>query len=1391
MKRFTKAVLLTGFLLCPIPTARAQTERAELEVLTKAPDETKATIQVREIFTWEENELGGISPGKPALIPLAPGRYIVRVTAESLAPAFAGPVDIAPGGEKKRITVKLEKGACCSGTVRDLAGRPLPGVQVRYLLNSTDDSLTKSFLSDVFNPMGRGKLRDAVLVSGWNELISTVTGDDGKFRLENIPPSFSGHFVLEKPGYSRIEECGRVCCYQESDWYLCPAAPPIAFSLVTGEGKPLRGAWVFWTDPRHPWPQDPHFPGFSGKPRYAGPSDPDGRIDIIDPPPGSTRYWAVAQGFSWTGAEGKPGDHSRLELPEEKWRQELVFVDSHDGKPIPGIRFRQAAPDTYFPTPVRISRCGEGKIAIMGGIKDFVLKLFVWSPDHVERYLELQPGVERWGDTKTLPLDRGFRFTVHIKGKKGVSLDGLDVRWQVYPNGNQGFKNVVGTNVGQRRINWKSSEEADIVCSGIPPGRLMIQAYADDYVRARHFEFMVDADRLEGEITLDPLTIEKGISVSGRVMDSKGAPLSCVHVYSKYFRRHPHRLSRGAAQAMTSKNGMFHVVCKDETDVIQVEKQGFVPTESHILLSKGKPVLQYKTDTLIEIILDRAATLVVLDPSAVSGDGEDKAEISLLHKEDAGPIEPSLQGRGFSRFDDLAQGSYNIIADRCGSAKTFSITIGEGEREVFRLDEREAWKSTVNGKSAGKEEKVGWGISYVLPGIMLLLCILGILTIVHWRRASGKSTEKGDRNRYAFIGAVTLLLMLSVLCLFVLLDHDSFVDPEFAAPENGGKKEVSPQLLPVPMDGVSPEREVVIPSKKVGASSTTETACALRGKVLGPSGGPVEFAEVLAFCLSPGRDQTLVTETDAEGAFLLEDVSEGSRYHIRAHKAELGNGDGIFTASREKTILLRLEGGGRLFGYVYHSNRVPAARFSLCLVSSGSSSTEDEFESAEEFLGRMREPEAFYREGPYHFEKGDGYFEIRGLRPGTYQVLVNINEGPSFRCEETEPEKTITIMRNRDTGPLEIVAPKTKEATAMVRDNVTGRPIPDSRVRLGYREGRGHFITLASFKGDTAGRVRLEISNTVAVFNVQAPGYAALSFSSHLLFPDPPFGGEREIRLAPAAKLIVFVSDDQGIAVKGARIFLHFRDGRPIHAVTNAEGKAVLENLPGGTKVQLLCLYPSGVPEGRYVHLPSEGIEEVRLGGRALASGPQIHGQVNVGGLPLKAGFAEVRSMDGGRSPIVIPVADGGKFYSGPLSPGSYGLILRIGTFLRDNDHEYRFGGIHVGNGPETMALELPPGRIHGMVVQVGGACMKPVDGVLVRAERIPRRGKLPGGLTYSIAGRAKTDEFGRFEIPVLPNGNYQITFRKKEHTLKTVIAEIQAGQSQDLGEIEIERKTP
>jgi len=182
---------------------------------------------------------------------------------------------------------------------------------------------------------------------------------------------------------------------------------------------------------------------------------------------------------------------------------------------------------------------------------------------------------------------------------------------------------------------------------------------------------------------------------------------------------------------------------------------------------------------------------------------------------------------------------------------------------------------------------------------------------------------------------------------------------------------------------------------------------------------------------------------------------------------------------------------------------------------------------------------------------------------------------------------------------------------------------------------------------------------------------------------------------------------------------------------------------------------------------------------------------VNVGGLPLKAGFAEVRSMDGGRSPIVIPVADGGKFYSGPLSPGSYGLILRIGTFLRDNDHEYRFGGIHVGNGPETMALELPPGRIHGMVVQVGGACMKPVDGVLVRAERIPRRGKLPGGLTYSIAGRAKTDEFGRFEIPVLPNGNYQITFRKKEHTLKTVIAEIQAGQSQDLGEIEIERKTP
>ncbi len=181
-------------------------------IVPRAGEEPLSPDRVAVVVAGEDPNPGGSEPNGRAEVPLDVGVATHRVEA----------------GGSVRTTLALRKAGILEGTVRDGAGKPVPGAKVRIRARGTSGLL-----------FGR----------------EVETGADGSFRA----PGISGRFRAEATGEgglrARAEGNVEAGATATLEFTLAPLGPVVGL-VVDTEGRPLEGARV-WAKTTREWEAGP------------------------------------------------------------------------------------------------------------------------------------------------------------------------------------------------------------------------------------------------------------------------------------------------------------------------------------------------------------------------------------------------------------------------------------------------------------------------------------------------------------------------------------------------------------------------------------------------------------------------------------------------------------------------------------------------------------------------------------------------------------------------------------------------------------------------------------------------------------------------------------------------------------------------------------------------------------------------------------------------------------------------------------------------------------------------------------------------------------------------------------------------------------------------------
>lgn len=273
-------------------------------------------------------------------------------------------------------------------------------------------------------------------------------------------------------------------------------------------------------------------------------------------------------------------------------------------------------------------------------------------------HLEVEAGEDLEGVELTLPI--GAVVVGQVFGPDGRPLIGARVN-KVDAGAGGGFPRMgvppsMSDGEGRYRI------------EGLPPGAVSIEADHEDWPRT-----VKDAELEEGVNELD-LSFEGGREVSGRVIDTAGAPVVDATVRlvatGRYF---------GGPQARSDGSGDFRLAgVPDGEYELRADRDGYAAYRSPERVSvEGGDVAG------LEVRLDRGATLtgkvLGLDPSEYV-----KVSVRADGARFGGFDGASLDREGGYRLENLAAGSYEIVASLTDSGRRASkaLEISEGQLDA-------------------------------------------------------------------------------------------------------------------------------------------------------------------------------------------------------------------------------------------------------------------------------------------------------------------------------------------------------------------------------------------------------------------------------------------------------------------------------------------------------------------------------------------------------------------------------------------------------------------------------------------------------------------------------------------------------------------------------------
>jgi len=270
----------------------------------------------------------------------ADGLFEMRVAPEALAPwknavvvAFADgravgwadwplyePADIA-------VDIVLAKPESVSGVVRDGAGKPVEGAKVRAILKIVENGAARTLAG--FSPL---------------EELSALTGADGRFRFEAIPPDATVALVVTRDG---LATAAVGLAAGPRPFEISPGAGDVAVTLAADariegvvrgpRGAPVTGvtlAAVPADRSRRPWLTREAVSGETGAFSLSSLVPGEYTVKVASLPEG--REGIAAAPFNVTAAEDGP---AALTVTLEPLAALSVrIVDEVSGKPVPGAR---------------------------------------------------------------------------------------------------------------------------------------------------------------------------------------------------------------------------------------------------------------------------------------------------------------------------------------------------------------------------------------------------------------------------------------------------------------------------------------------------------------------------------------------------------------------------------------------------------------------------------------------------------------------------------------------------------------------------------------------------------------------------------------------------------------------------------------------------------------------------------------------------------------------------------------------------------------------------------------------------------------------------------------------------------------------------------------------
>ena len=422
-----------------------------------------------------------------------PGQFEIRAEARGhLAGRMTG-VEVQ-GDETISVEVVLEPGAVIRGIVRDQAGSPLPGIEIRS--TSPGDYYGKKAHTD----------------------------EEGQFLFDTLRP---GEYVLLCAGYGWgragpgwIRHRQRVETGPDLVEVNLAKAPMLSGRVINRRGEPISGARIVSRNPhRSAGVPEAHSDTYS---------DSAGYFQLLLEAGGEEDIYVIARGFTrlHRKIEKAVRDLGNLVLAETVMVEGRVM--SPGGTPLSGARITASE----FRTMSEAARVGLD----IQRFTDVTLRTPAWSDTDGSFRLYLPEPDLDWQIWATFPqLIESDRVTVKPGGRdvSGVELvlrRGAEVRGTVTAGGAA----VAGASVS---LSWGRSftyspntastdETGQFLLSGLRPRQFFIRARADGFGDSLIEELVLEDDQ-QRQVDLE---LQAEALLGGIVIDSRGTPVSGAEV---------------------------------------------------------------------------------------------------------------------------------------------------------------------------------------------------------------------------------------------------------------------------------------------------------------------------------------------------------------------------------------------------------------------------------------------------------------------------------------------------------------------------------------------------------------------------------------------------------------------------------------------------------------------------------------------------------------------------------------------------------------------------------------------------------------------------------------------------------------------------------------------